>query len=98
MGVDILNPIQCSALGMDPHFLKETYGDKLVFWGGGIDTQELLPFGTPEQVKAQTIGRLEIFSRGGGYVFNPIHNIQAGTPMDNLMAMFNGIDEFNRRA
>lgn len=98
MGVDILNPVQCSAVGMEAHFLKETYGDKLVFWGGGIDTQDVLPFGTPEEVKAQTLERLEIFSKDGGYVFNPIHNIQAGTPMENLLAMFEAVETFNRRA
>lgn len=98
MGVDILNPVQCSAKGMNPEFLKNNYGDKLVFWGGGIDTQDTLPFGRPEQVREQTLERLKIFSKEGGYIFNPIHNIQAETPMDNLRAMFDAVNEFNERA
>lgn len=97
MGVDILNPVQCSANGMDPVFLKEKYGDKLVFWGGGIDTQHVLPFGTPEQVRLQTLERLEIFAKGGGYVFNAIHNIQANTPIANMMAMINAVKDFNTK-
>ncbi|KLU61892.1 methylcobalamin:coenzyme M methyltransferase [Peptococcaceae bacterium CEB3] len=96
-GVDILNPVQCSAAGMDPKYLKEKYGDKLVFWGGGIDTQNTLPFGTPEEVRKEALERLEIFSKGGGYVFNPIHNIQAPTPVENLTALFEAVKEFNER-
>ncbi len=94
-GFDILNPVQCSASGMDPQHLEDTYGDRIVFWGGGIDTQKLLPFGTPEQVKEQVKRRLEIFSRGGGYVFNSIHNVQARTPVQNLVAMIEAAHEFN---
>ncbi len=95
MGVDILNPVQCSAAGMDPVILKEKYGDKLVFWGGGVDTQHVLPFGTPEQVREQVRERLEIFSKGGGYVFNTIHNILGRTPVENLMALFEEFRKFN---
>lgn len=95
MGVDILNPVQISAKGMDPHMLKEKYGDKLVFWGGGIDTQRTLPFGTPDEVRAQVKERLEIFSKGGGYVFNPIHNVVGKTPVENLIAMYEVFHEFN---
>lgn len=95
MGVDILNPVQISAKGMDPHMLKEKYGDKLVFWGGGIDTQRTLPFGTPDEVRAQVKERLEIFSKGGGYVFNPIHNVVGKTPVENLIAMYEAFHEFN---
>ena len=95
MGVDILNPVQLSAKGMDPHMLKEKYGDKLVFWGGGVDTQQTLPFGTPEEVKAQVKERLEILSKGGGYVFAPIHNVVAKTPVENLIAMYEAVKEFN---
>ena len=97
MGVDILNPVQISAKGMDPHMLKEKYGDKLVFWGGGIDTQKTLPFGTPDEVRAQVQERLEIFSKGGGYVFNPIHNVVGKTPVENLIAMYNAFHEFNEK-
>lgn len=95
MGVDILNPVQVSAKGMDPHMLKEKYGGKLVFWGGGIDTQKVLPFGTPDEVRAQVRERLEIFSPGGGYVFNPIHNVVGKTPVENLIAMYEAFHEFN---
>lgn len=95
MGVDILNPVQCSATGMDPRFLKEKYGDKLVFWGGAVDSQHELQHGTPEQVRAQVLERLEIFSAGGGYVCNQVHNIQANVPTENLLAYFNALKEFN---
>ena len=79
MGCDILNPIQVSAAGMDPKTLKERWGDKLVFWGGGADAQGCLTFGTPEEMAAQATERMEIFSPGGGFVFNPVHNIMPET-------------------
>jgi len=91
MGVDILNPVQCSAAGMDAASLKEKYGDRLVFWGGGVDTQKTLPFGTPEEVYAEVQERIGIFGKSGGFVFNPIHNIQANTPVENILAMFEAI-------
>lgn len=94
-GIDIVNPVQCSAAGMDPRMLKEKYGGRLVFWGGGIDTQQVLPFGTPAEVREQVLERLEIFSEGGGYVFNSIHNVQALTPVENLVAMIDAVHEFN---
>ena len=93
-GFDILNPVQCSAAGMAPQGLKEKYGDDIVFWGGGVDTQRTLPFGTPEEISAEVRERLRIFGRGGGFVFNPIHNIQAGTPVENVLAMFETVREF----
>lgn len=96
-GFDIFNPVQCSAVGMDPEHLKRTYGDKLVFWGGGVDTQQTLPFGTPAQVREQVLQRCEIFAPGGGFVFNPVHNIQARTPVENLVAMVEALREFNGR-
>ena len=86
-GFDILNPVQCSATGMDPQKLKDNFGDRLVFWGGGIDTQRTLPFGTPQEVREEVRSRVATFSRDGGFVFNAIHNIQAGTPVENLMAL-----------
>lgn len=92
-GFDILNPVQCSATGMDPRVLKERYGDSIVFWGGGVDTQQTLPFGTPEQVRVQVLERCEIFGQGGGFVFNTIHNVQALTPTENLVAMFDALQE-----
>lgn len=96
MGMDILNPVQLSASGMDANLLKQKYGDKLTFWGGGIDTQEVLPRGTPEQVKAQVKSRLDILSKGGGYVFNTIHNIVGNTPIENIVAAFEAVHEFNQ--
>jgi hypothetical protein len=86
-GFDILNPVQCSATGMDPQQLKDRYGDRLVFWGGGVDTQHVLPFGTPAEVADQVRQRIEIFGQHGGFVFNTIHNVQANTPVDNVVAM-----------
>lgn len=94
-GFDILNPIQCSAKGMDPQLLKQEYGKDIVFWGGGVDTQKVLPFGTPEEVREQVLRRLEIFAPGGGFVFNSIHNIQYGTPVANIVAMIDAVHEFN---
>ncbi len=90
-GVDIINPIQTSARGMDPAPLKALYGDRLVFWGGGVDTQRTLPFGTPVQVYEEVCERIRIFSEGGGYVFNPVHNIQDNVPAENLLAMFQAV-------
>jgi hypothetical protein len=91
---DILNPVQCSANGMDPRALKKNYGDKLVFWGGGVDTQQTLPFGTPRQVWDEVRERIEILGQGGGFVFCTIHNVQANTPVENLLAMFEAVREF----
>lgn len=87
-GFDILNPVQVSAAGMDPETLKQGFGDRLTFWGGGVDTQRTLAFGTPEEVRAQVRRHCDIFSRGGGYVFNAVHNVQARTPVENIVAMF----------
>jgi len=96
-GIDIVNPVQCSAKGMDPRRLKEKYRGRLVFWGGGVDTQRTLPFGTPADVRAEVLERCEIFSPGGGFVFNAIHNVQANTPVENMVAMFDAVKEFNGR-
>jgi len=90
-GYDILNPVQTSAKGMDPATLVEKYGDRIVFWGGGVDTQQTLPFGTPDEVRAQVAERVKIFSRKHGFVFNTIHNIQCNTPTQNLLAMFQAL-------
>lgn len=87
-GFDILNPVQCSACGMDPQTLKDKFGDRIVFWGGAVDTQKTLPFGTVEQVRAEVSERLRIFGKDGGFVFNPTHNIQAKTPVENVVEMF----------
>ncbi|MFO8012056.1 MAG: uroporphyrinogen decarboxylase family protein [Phycisphaerae bacterium] len=93
-GFDILNPVQCSAAGMDPQGLKDRFGDRVTFWGGGVDTQHTLPFGTPGEVRRQVRERLRIFGRGGGYVFNTIHNVQARTPPENLKALYDAVAEF----
>jgi len=92
-GFDILNPVQVSALGMEPAFLKAKYGERLVFWGGGVDTQQTLAFGTPGEVREQVLRHAAIFSRGGGYVFNAVHNVQARTPVANIVAMFDALRE-----
>ncbi len=94
-GFDILNPVQVSAAGMDPARLKEKYGRRLVFWGGGVDTQRTFAFGTPEDVRAQVLRRLEVLAPGGGYIFNAIHNIQGNTPVANIAAMLAAVKEFN---
>lgn len=95
MGVDIINPVQFSAKGMDLEPLKEKYGDKLTFWGGGVDTQHMLPFGSPEDVAAEVEYRLKVLSKGGGFVFAAIHNIVANIPPENIMAMFDTVHKFN---
>ena len=92
-GVDIMNPVQPTAAGMDLKFLKDTYGDRLVFWGGGVDPQKTLPFGTPEEVAAETSRNVGILSRGGGYVCAAVHNIQGPTPVENIIAFFRAINK-----
>jgi len=96
-GFDILNPVQCSAAGMDPRHLKDAYGDRIVFWGGGVDTQKTLPFGTPGEIRGEVLRRCEIFSENGGFIFNTVHNIQANTPVENIAAMISAVREFNGR-
>ena len=91
LGFDILNPVQCSATGMDPATLKREFGDSVTFWGGGVDTQQTLPFGTPDEVYKQVRERIDIFGPGGGFIFNTIHNVQAKTPIPNMMAMFKAV-------
>ena len=94
-GFDILNPVQCSAAGMDPAQLKAEFGNRIVFWGGGVDTQRVLPFGSPAEVREQVLRRCEVFAPGGGFVFNTIHNVQAQTPVQNIVAMLDAVHEFN---
>lgn len=86
VGCDILNPVQTGAAGMDPVHLKEAYGDRIVFWGG-VDTQRILPNGTPKEVQEETAKMIDIMGRGGGYVLAAVHNIQHDTPPENIMAM-----------
>jgi uroporphyrinogen decarboxylase len=93
-GVDILNPVQISAAKMDPQNLKNTFGKNIVFWGGGIDAQHILPFAKPDEVREHVRKNLEIFKQGGGYVFSNVHNIQVGVPVENIVAMYDAAYEF----
>ncbi len=93
-GFDILNPVQTSAADMDPVALKQTYGDRLTFWGGGVETQSTLPFGTPEEIRAQVQERMRIFRPGGGFVFNTIHNLQARIPVENIVALYEAVRDY----
>ena len=83
--------------GMEPEQLKANFGDQIVFWGGGVDTQRVLPFGTATEVREQVLRRCEVFAPGGGFVFDAIHNVQAGTPVENIVAMLDAVHEFNGR-
>lgn len=93
-GFDCLNPVQTSAAGMDPAALKTKYGDRVTFWGGGIDTQRVLPFGTPDEVREMVRERMRVFGTGGGFVFSAIHNVQPGVPIENLLALYGAIDDY----
>jgi hypothetical protein len=95
-GIDILNPVQTSAANMDPIRLKQQYGDQIVFWGGGCDTQRVLGSALPEEVRDHVQERMRVFSPGGGYVFTQVHNIQANVPPDNILAMFDAAYEFGK--
>lgn len=92
-GFDILNPVQISAAGMDARKLKEEFGKDIVFWGGGVDTQHTLPFGTPEEVYREVRENIEIFNEGGGFVFNAVHNVQSNVPLGNILAMFRAVND-----
>jgi uroporphyrinogen decarboxylase len=87
-GFDILNPVQISARNMEPGRLKQEFGEELCFWGGGVDTQHMLPFGTPEEIRGQVRENAEALAAAGGFVFNPVHNIQAGVPPENIVAAY----------
>ena len=93
-GIDILNPVQIAARDMQPARLKAEFGDRLVFWGGGIDSQHVLPVADPDQVREHVRRNVEAFKPGGGYVFNNVHNIQADVPPENVLAMFDAAVEF----
>jgi uroporphyrinogen decarboxylase len=87
-GIDILNPVQVSARNMDPLELKRRFGRQLAFWGGGVDTQHVLPRGTPQEIAAQVRHNVQALMPGGGYVFNNVHNIQGEVPPENVVALF----------
>lgn len=91
IGVDILNPVQPNAAGMDPIGIKKDFGKDLVFWGAGVETQSVLPFGTPQEVKDDVRRNIDALAPGGGYVFNTVHNIQADVPPQNIMAMIEAL-------
>ena len=93
-GIHALNPVQVSAANMDPAVLKSRFGDQLVFWGGGIDAQHVLPNGSPDAIREHVRQNLETWKPGGGYVFNNVHNIQAGVPPENIVAMYDAAYEF----
>jgi hypothetical protein len=95
-GFDILNPVQCSAAGMAPAELKRDFGDRFTFWGGGVDTQRTLPFGTPDDVRKEVAERLRILGSRSGFVFNPTHNVQARVPIENVLAMYETVRERGR--
>jgi hypothetical protein len=92
-GFDILNPVQISATGMSPAGLKQEFGNDIVFWGGGIDTQKTLPFGTPDEVYREARKNIEIFGEGGGFVFNSVHNVQSNVPLENILAMLRAVND-----
>lgn len=94
IGVDALNPVQISAANMEPEMLKKKYGDKITFWGGGVDTQSCLNLGTPDDVRRQVEHNLKVFKPGGGYVFAQVHNILPGVPIDNILAMYETFHKF----
>ncbi|MCY2953208.1 MAG: methyltransferase [Planctomycetota bacterium] len=92
-GFDILNPVQCSAAQMDPVELKRRFGKDVTFWGGGVDTQHTLAFASAEEVYREVRRRVDIFNEGGGFVFDTIHNIQANTPTENILALFRALQD-----
>ena len=93
-GIDILNPVQVSAAGMDTKELKRKFGKNLTFYGGGVDTQHVLPHGTPQEVRDEVKRRIDDLAPGGGFIFNTVHNIQADVPPENIIAMFDAAHEF----
>lgn len=93
-GVDILNPVQVNAKGMDSKELKKLFGKDITFWGGGVDTQHILPHGTPQEVRNETKRRIEDLAPGGGFIFNPVHNVQRDVPPENYMAMWETLQEY----
>ncbi|MGQ9649819.1 MAG: uroporphyrinogen decarboxylase family protein [Phycisphaerae bacterium] len=97
-GIDILNPVQVSAEGMDTRDLKRLYGRHITFWGGGVDTQRVLPYGTPRQVRDEVRRRIDDLAPGGGFVFNPVHNVQGDVPPENYMAMWETLHEYGSYA
>lgn len=94
-GFEVINPVQTNTRDMEPDRLKQEFGRELAFWGGGVNTRHVLNQGTPAEVKADVKLNLEVFAPGGGYVFNTIHNILPDVPPENVVAMFEAVEEFN---
>ena len=94
-GVEIINPVQTNCRGMEPDGLKADFGRDICFWGGGCDTREVLPRGTPQAVKDHVKRRLDVFMPGGGFVFNTVHNILPEAPPQNIVAMYEAIEEYD---
>ena len=95
-GIDLINPVQASAAGMDPGWLKSTFGDQISFWGGGVDTQRVLPFGSPEEVYEHVRERIQVFMPGGGFIWAAIHNIQYTVPPENIVAAIQAVHDYGR--
>jgi uroporphyrinogen decarboxylase len=95
VGFDILNPVQTNSRDMDPEELKREFGKDIVFWGGGVDTTSVINRGTPDEIRRDVLRRCEIFSKDGGFVFAPIHNILSEVPPQNIVAAYNAVREFN---
>ncbi len=93
-GFDILNPVQFTAAAMDSATLKQRFGDQVTFWGGGVDTQRILPFGSADEVHRQVRTQIEVFGKGGGFIFNTVHNVQPQVPVENLLALYQAVAEF----
>jgi uroporphyrinogen decarboxylase len=91
-GLDTTNPVQITCAGMEPHHLKERFGDRICFWGGGCDTRDVLPHGTPQQVAEHVQQQVQIMRDGGGFVFQQVHNIMADVPPENVVAMFGAVN------
>ncbi|MCX7040410.1 MAG: methyltransferase, partial [Spirochaetes bacterium] len=90
-GLDAINPVQISCRGMEPEGLKRDFGRDIVFWGGGCDTREVLPLGSPRTVREHVRRQVEIMSKGGGFMFQQVHNILANVPPENIVAMFDAV-------
>ena len=95
-GIDILNPVQVSAAKMDTKRLKKEFGNEITFWGGGCDTQKVLPYGTPQEVRDEVKRRIDDLATGGGFIFNTVHNIQADVPPENIIAMWETLQEYGK--
>ncbi len=93
-GIEIINPVQTNCRDMEADKLKKEFGKDIVFWGGGMDPREILNSGTPKEVKAEAVRRMEIFAPGGGFVFNSIHNIMPDVPPENILALYDAAKEF----